>query len=134
MFFSSCSLLNYVQSVAWLSADVLRWTLFLSVYIQQLRNYAGTYMYVHNIRPWNYVNTYNKMTNPGIASRRVHRGRLPPCTKDYKRYLTKHCHIDLLRNGINSWIRLDICMHFQDKGNKIQQIFVNAFTPMFYLL
>lgn len=134
MFFSSCSLLNYVQSVAWLSADVLSWILFLSVYIQQLRNYAGTYMYVHNIRPWNYVNTYNKMTNPGIASRRVHRGRLPPCTKDYKRYLTKHCHIDLLRNGINSWIRLDICMHFQDKGNKIQQIFVNAFTPMFYLL
>lgn len=134
LFFSSCLLLNYVQSVAWLSADVLSWILFLSVYIQQLRNYAGTYMYVHNIRPWNYVNTYNKMTNPGIASRRVHRGRLPPCTKDYKCYLTKHCHIDLLRNGINSWIRLDIWMHFQDKGNKIQQIFVNAFTPMFYLL
>lgn len=84
-------------------------------------------MYVHNIRPWNYVNTYNKMTNPGIASRRVHRGRLPPCTKDYKRYLTKHCHIDLLRNGINSTLRH---LHFLDKGNKIQQIFVNAFTPI----
>lgn len=120
LFFSSCSLSNYVQSVAWLNADVVSWILFLSVYFQQLRNYAGTYMYVHNIRPWNYVNTYNKMTNPGIASRRVHRGRLPSCTKDYKCYLTKHCHIDLLRNGINSWICLDICT-FKTKGTKFNK-------------